>query len=188
MDRETRQALLQIAAARAGLESARKGKRCPDGTAREGTARTAARLTERRERREQEHRLAWSDLLLEQLGRTLAQAPESPALEAEVTAMAALATAWLESLTARRIAREQRRGPPPPGTVLHVRIPPRSLVYRAEVIADGQVKIPVLSRVLPLSAVTVQRIEFDEPAAAPSGDPLRTVINEQLALLHREES
>ena len=40
-------------------------RRYPDGTSRPGSDKTAARLTERRERYEREGRVAWSDLLLE---------------------------------------------------------------------------------------------------------------------------
>lgn len=175
-----RQVLLHIAASVSDWEGARGMRAYPDGTAREGSQRTAERLTERRQRREAERRLSWSDLLLEAVAVAVTAEPDSAALEAGLVRVSTLSAAWLENIRNRRIEREQANGPPPPGTVLHVRLPPRSLVYRAQVRRDGQVHIPALGRTLSLDEVMIQRHEPDDPPPAPTDTPLREQIHRQL--------
>ena len=186
MNEDTRRALLAVAAELARLETPDGVRRYPDGTARPGSDKTAARLTERRERYEQEGRLAWSDLLLEALGNTLIEPPESDTLQLRLTQVAALATAWMQDLNRRCSNRTEPGGPPPPGTVLHVRLPPRRLVYRAVVLRNGQVRIPVLSRIFRLDEIQVQRVEQDEAPPSITSHPLRSVLDARMAELKKD--
>ncbi len=188
MKEETRRVLLAIAAELARMETPDGVRHYPDGTARPGSDKTAARLTERRERYEQEGRVGWSDLLLEAMGGALTEEPESEALELRLTQIAALTTAWMQDLSHRRRQRTEAARPLPPGTVLHVRLPPRRLVYRAIVLRNAQVRIPALSRIFRLDEVQIQRVEQEEPPPSTSSHPLRDVLNTRLEELKKGES
>lgn len=160
--------------------------RYPDGTTRPGSDKTAARLTERRARYEEEGRLAWSDLLLEAVGSTLTEPPDSEALELRLTQVAALATAWMQDLNRRRSSHTRSDAPPPPGTVLHVRLPPRRLVFRAVVQRNGQVRIPALNQTYRLDQLQIQRVEQEEIPPSTSSHPLRSILNDRLEALKKE--
>ena len=186
MNDDTRRALLAIAAELARMETP-DGVPCyPDGTTRPGSEKTAARLTERRARYESEGRLAWSDLLLEAVGGVLVEAPESEALQVRLTQVAALTTAWMQDLNRRRSQHTRSDAPPPLGTVLHVRLPPRRLVYRAVVLRNGQVRIPALNRIFRLDQIQIQRVEQEETPPSTSSHPLRSVLDARLEELKKE--
>lgn len=167
------------------METPEGPRRYPDGTSRPGSDKTAARLTERRERYEREGRVAWSDLLLEAMGAALIEDPESEALQVRLTQIAALSTAWMQDLNRRRAHRAGPDKAPPPGTILHVRLPPRRLVYRAVVLRNGQVRIPALSRIFRLDEVQIQRIEQEEAPPSTSSYPLRSVLDARLEELKK---
>ena len=183
---ETRRALLAVAAELARMETPDGVPRYPDGTARPGSEKTAARLSERRARYESEGRLAWSDLLLEAVGTALTEPPESEALQVRLTQVAALAMAWMQDLSRRRSHHSRSDAPPPPGTVLHVRLPPRRLVYRAVVLRNGQVRIPALNQIYRLDQLQIQRVEQDEAPPSTSSHPLRSVLDARLEELKKE--
>ena len=180
-----RQVLLAIAAAREALDGPRGPRQYPDGTAWEGSERAVERLTERRERRERERRVGWADLLLEASALAVAAPPESDELEARLSHLGALVTAWLEDLRARRAARARASAPPPPGTVLHVRVPPSTLVYRATVRRDGLIHVSALSRAFHPDDLHIQRTEEEAPAPPPSTEPLRPILVAQLEAMRR---
>lgn len=180
-----RQVLLRVAATLSEMEGPHGPRRYPDGTGSETSGRAAERLTERRTRHEQQRRLSWADLLLEAVALAAASPEDSAELEQKLLRVSALSTAWLEAIRARREARARADAPPVPGTVLHVRLPPRSLVYRAVVRRDGRIHIPALGRVLDPGEVQIQRREPDAPPPAPADDPLRPEIATQLAAIQR---
>jgi len=177
--------LLRVASTLSEMEGPRGPRRYPDGTAWEGSARLVERLTERRKRREQERRLSWADLLLEAVALAVASPEDSPELERRLLRVSALSTAWLEAIHIRRDERARAAAPPEPGTVLHVRLPPRSLVYRAVIRRDGRIHIPVLGRVVDPSEVQVQRPEPGPAPDVPADDPLRGQLNTQLAAIRQ---
>lgn len=187
MNEDTRRALLAVAAELARMETPDGVRRYPDGTSRPGSDKTAARLTERRERYEREGRVAWSDLLLEAMGAALIEEPESEALQVRLTQIAALTTAWMQDLNRRRHRQSDSSRAPPPGTILHVRLPPRRLVYRAVVLRNGQVRIPALSRIFRLDEIQVQRVEQEEAPPSTSSYPLRRVLDASLEALKKDD-
>ena len=183
-----RQVLLAIASTRQELDGPRGPRRYPDHTAWEGSERAVERLSERRRRRERERRLGWADLLLEAAAVAVAAPANSVELERRLLRLGALVTAWLEDLHARRMALERAAAPPPPGTVLHVRVPPRSLVYRATIQRDGRVFVSALNRSFSLDELTVQRVEADEPAPDTAADPLRASVSAELEAIRRRQA
>jgi hypothetical protein len=184
---ELRQVLINIASTLSDIEGSRGARTHPDGTAREGSERLSVRLAERRARREKERRLSWSDLLLEAVSQAAAAPEDSDALEKALMRVGALTAAWLEDLRARRTAREQSKDPPRPGTILNVRLPPRSLVYRAVVRPDGQLHIPVLARVVSFNEVQVQRKPAPSKPPPPGREPLRAQVNTQLDAIRKRK-
>ncbi|MEL6344387.1 MAG: hypothetical protein AAFV53_14815 [Myxococcota bacterium] len=180
-----RQVFLSIVTSHTSYESGRPPRRYPDGTAREGAARNRARLEARRARREAERRLSWSDVFLAAVGEAMAAEPDSLALESSLRQVAVIVASWLEDLQARRLRREMSEGPPPAGTVLHVRLPPRSLVYRAVVQPDGRLQIPVLRRDFSIDEVQVQPLKPDASDKPNDSEPLRGVLDHRLDEIKR---
>lgn len=180
-----RQVLINFASTLSSIEGSRGARSYPDGTAREGSERLSTRLSERRARREQERCLSWSDLLLEAVSQAAAAPEDSDALETALMRVGALTAAWLEDLRARRAAREQAEQPHRPGSILNVRLPPRSLVYRAVVRPDGKLHIPVLARVVTFEEVHVQRQPHSKKPPSPRREPLRDQISSQLDAIRR---
>ncbi|MFT5684697.1 MAG: hypothetical protein ACI8RZ_005641, partial [Myxococcota bacterium] len=92
---------------------------------------------------------------------------------------------WMQDINHRRSHRPDSGRPPPPGTILHVRLPPRRLVYRAVVLRNDQVRIPALSRIFRLDEVQVQRIEQEKAPPSTSSHPLRSVLDARLEELKK---